>query len=327
MSPKFTAEEYEQGIRAGDRVLLAQAITLAESMREEDKVLAKNLLKRLLPYTGHSLRIGITGIPGVGKSTFIEALGKELIKQGKKPAVTAVDPSGEESGGSILADKTRMQELSVHPSAFVRPSPSRRTLGGVSDTTHEVIMLMESAGYDVILIETVGVGQSEVLVKNICDIFLLLVLPGAGDELQGIKRGITEEADLVIVNKADDDLLLQAKQAQTDYSNALKLLRGHEAPPVLLCSSLHDEGIAEAADLVFRFEKTQKESGLFDARRAAQQATAIREKAEKLLLQDFSRWMAKNEYREDIKKLISGEKLLPEEIAAIFARCYKERSD
>ena len=323
MSRKFTAEEYEKGIRAGDRVVLAQAITLVESTREEDKALARTLLKRLLPYTGHALRIGITGVPGAGKSTFIEALGKALIARGKKPAVTAVDPSGQESGGSILADKTRMQELSMHPSAFVRPSPSRRTLGGVSDATREVIMLLEGAGYDVILIETVGVGQSEVFVKSLCDVFLLLVLPGAGDELQGIKRGITEEADLVVVNKADGDLLLQAKQAQTDYSNALKLLRGHETPSVLLCSSLRGEGIAEAADLVFRFEKTQKESGLFDARRAAQQAAAVREKAEKLLLRDFSHRLATSEYRQEIQRLLREEALLPEEAAEVLVRRYK----
>ncbi|MCL2435668.1 MAG: methylmalonyl Co-A mutase-associated GTPase MeaB [Lentimicrobiaceae bacterium] len=225
---KLSADGYLAGILEGNRVVLSQAITLIESTAHHDIVVANQIIEKCLPYSGNSMRIGITGVPGVGKSTFIETFGKYLTSIGKKLAVLAVDPSSERSKGSILGDKTRMEELSIDPNAFIRPSPSGLTLGGVARKTRETIILCEAAGFDVIIIETVGVGQSETAVKSMVDFFLLLMLSGAGDELQGIKRGIMEMADALIITKADGDNVAKATAAKALYQSALQLFPKNE---------------------------------------------------------------------------------------------------
>jgi LAO/AO transport system kinase len=257
----------------GDRRALAQAITLIESRRPDHQEEAEGLLAHLLPQTGQAIRLGITGTPGAGKSTFIEAFGRHLIAQGHKIAVLAVDPSSQRSGGSILGDKTRMQTLAQAPEAFIRPSPAGGTLGGVARRTREAALACEAAGYGVIVIETVGVGQSETAVADMVDCFALLLAPGGGDELQGIKRGIIELADLLLVNKADGDLLAAAERARADYQAALHLLRPATpawTPEVLSCSALHDQGIEAIWQAVLRQRQALEEAGELAARRARQ---------------------------------------------------------
>ncbi len=262
-----------KAVRAGERRALARAITLIESTRPDHREQAEVLLERLLPETGGSIRIGISGTPGVGKSSFIEAFGLYAIDQGHKVAVLAVDPTSERSGGSLLGDKTRMEKLSVHANAFIRPSPTSGTLGGVARRTREAILATEAAGFDVVLIETVGVGQSETAVSHMADLFLLLIQPAGGDELQGLKRGIMELADLVVVNKADGELIPAATRAVSDYRAALQLLRPPEegwAPQVLRCSALTGDGIAEVWETVLRFRDEARASGRLEARRRRQ---------------------------------------------------------
>ncbi len=225
MPRRLSVEVYVDGVRAGDRTILGRAITLIESQRADDQVLARQVIDSLLPATGRAHRVGITGVPGAGKSTFIEALGGQLCAAGHRLAVLAVDPSSARSGGSILGDKTRMESLARDPRAFVRPSPSLGTLGGVARHTRETMLLCEAAGYDIVLVETVGVGQSEVMVAHLVDTFVLLMIPGAGDELQGIKRGIFELADLLVVNKADGEGLAAAAVARREYAAALHLMQ------------------------------------------------------------------------------------------------------
>lgn len=276
--PLRSVDEYVTGIRAGDRVMLGQAITLVESVRPEHQALAQAVIARLLEYPApdagqNSLRAAITGAPGVGKSTFIETLGVYLVGQGKKVAVLAVDPSSAISGGSILGDKTRMEQLSVSDQAFIRPSPSGDSLGGVARKTRETILLVEAAGFDTVLIETVGVGQSETAVHRMTDIFLLLLLPGAGDELQGIKRGIVEMADILAVNKADGDRVQLASQARAFYRNATHLLPPKAsgwAPRVLTCSAQTGAGIAELWVEVERYCSQTRASGFFAQNRSQQ---------------------------------------------------------
>ena len=259
-------------LRAGNRRALAKAITLVESRRAQDRELAQAVLEHCLPHTGNSMRVGITGIPGVGKSTFIEALGLNLIESGKRVAVLAVDPSSPLAGGSILGDKTRMEELSRQEAAFIRPSPAAGALGGVAHRTRETMLLCEAAGYDVILVETVGVGQSEYQVAAMVDFFLVLMLPNAGDELQGIKKGVIELADALVINKADGDSLNLAMQTQRHYLAALGLLRqqGHWSPEVMTCSSLHGENIGDVWEMVERYAASAHACGEFDARRDRQ---------------------------------------------------------
>lgn len=261
------------GIVEGDRRLLAQAITMIESTRDDHRELAELLLQRLSDETGRSIRIGISGVPGVGKSTFIEEFGKHLTECGHKLAVLAVDPSSKRSGGSILGDKTRMEQLSRNPDAFIRPSPAGTTLGGVARRTRESILLCEAAGFDVILVETVGVGQTETAVAEMTDFFLLMLLPGGGDELQGLKKGIVEIADMILVNKADGALLDTAKRSVTDYTSALHLLRPASpnwTVPVQHCSAKTGEGIPDAWAKICAFQKIFTESGELHARRSAQ---------------------------------------------------------
>jgi LAO/AO transport system kinase len=266
-------ETLAQRVLSGDRRALARAITLIESRRGDHQEQAERLLERLLPATGKAVRLGISGTPGAGKSTFIEALGRHVIAQEHQIAVLAVDPSSRRSGGSILGDKTRMQRLAQAPAAFVRPSPAGGTLGGVTRRTREAALACEAAGFDVVVIETVGVGQSEDAVADMVDCFLLLLAPGAGDELQGIKRGIVELADLVVVNKADGELLAAAKRAQADYRAALQLLRPPTpawTPEVLACSALEEDGIDAVWQAVLRHRRALKESGELTAKRARQ---------------------------------------------------------
>jgi len=267
------AQALADRIRSGDRRALARGITLVESTREDHRAAADELLEILLGYTGDSIRIGITGVPGVGKSTFIEAFGLHVIGQGHRVAVLAVDPSSKRSGGSILGDKTRMEELAKNDAAFIRPSPAGETLGGVARRTREAMLLCEAAGFDVIFIETVGVGQSETAVADLTDLFLLLLLPGGGDELQGLKRGIVEMADLVLVNKDDGELADAAQRAAAEYRAALHLL-GAGTPdwpvPVATCSALTGTGIAEAWQWVGTFRTTMEPMGAIAARRATQ---------------------------------------------------------
>jgi LAO/AO transport system kinase len=260
-------------VRAGDRRSLARAITLVESTRADHRDEAAALLDELLPATGNATRVGISGAPGAGKSTFIEALGLNLVGGGHEVAVLAVDPSSTRGGGSILGDKTRMEQLSRAPHAYIRPSPSKGTLGGVARRTREAMLVCEAAGFDVVLVETVGVGQSEVAVAGMVDVFLLLLAPGAGDDLQGVKRGIVELADLVVVNKADGALADLARHTAGDYANALHLLRARTdgwAPRVLSCSALLGEGIDEVWAAVEEFMVLARTSGALVERRGEQ---------------------------------------------------------
>jgi LAO/AO transport system kinase len=261
------------GVLAGNRRVLAQAITLIESTRSDHRAAASTLLERLMPSAGNSIRLGISGIPGVGKSTFIEALGNHVIDAGHRVAVLTVDPSSAISGGSILGDKTRMEELSRRDEAYIRPSPAGKTLGGVTRRSREAMILCEAAGFDVIIVETVGVGQSETKVADMTDMFLLLLLPGAGDELQGIKRGIVELADLILINKADDDLADLARRAAAEYRSALQLL--HPRSPnwkveVKCCSARDAIGIDNAWETVLRHHGMLESTGELEMRRAAQ---------------------------------------------------------
>lgn len=270
---RLSAEELVQGVSAGDRKILSQAITLIESNAPKDFDKAQRVLQALLPYTGKALRIGISGVPGAGKSTFIEAFGQMLCRQGYKVAVLAVDPTSSITGGSILGDKTRMQMLSREPNCFIRPSPAKGTLGGVARKSRETMLLCEAAGCDVILVETVGVGQSEITVRSMVDFFMLVVLTGAGDDLQGIKKGIMEVADAIVVNKADGDNLPKAIVTQGEYERMIEFIRPATEgwkTHAYRCSALTKEGLIELWAVMRKFEKVTKESGAFFNRRKQQ---------------------------------------------------------
>ncbi len=271
--PKLTAQEYLAGILAGDVSILSQAITLVESSLPEHSAMAQEIVEASLPHASKSVRIGITGVPGAGKSTFIEAMGKYLTSKGHRLAVLAVDPSSERSSGSILGDKTRMETLAVDPRAYIRPSPSAGSLGGVARKTRESAVLCEAAGYDVLFIETVGVGQSETAVHSMTDFFLLIQIAGAGDELQGIKRGIMEMADTIAINKADGDNMERATMAMALYKNALHLFPKTVSgwhPQVLTCSSYTSAGIPQVWETITKYMKLVKENGFFEHKRRAQ---------------------------------------------------------
>ena len=267
--------EMAEKIRSGSRRALARAITLAESIREDHQSAAQDLLTDLLPDTGRSVRIGISGTPGVGKSTFIEAFGTFLTGRGHKVAVLTIDPSSKRTGGSILGDKTRMEDLSRDPNAFIRPSPSRGSLGGVARRTREVMLLCEAAGFDVILIETVGVGQSETTVADMVDMFMLLLAPAGGDELQGIKRGVMELADIIVINKADGELVPVARRAAAEYRGAVGLMRPKSkswTPKVLMTSALNKEGIDTLWDTIGDYRKARGEEDELELQREEQAA-------------------------------------------------------
>ena len=274
-----------EAILTGDRRALAKAITLVESQRPQDVETAQTLLKALLPHTGNSIRIGITGVPGVGKSTFIEAFGQHVIEQGHRLAVLAVDPSSPVAGGSILGDKTRMEALSREEAAFIRPSPAGRALGGVAFKTRESLLLCEAAGFDIILVETVGVGQSEHQVAGTVDFFLLLMLPGGGDELQGIKKGILELADAIVVNKADGASESLARTTQQHYRSAMSLLRHDDfwEPKVMTCSALQRQGIEDIWTMISEYADASRANGAFDEIRAEQNLSWMRQLIDELL--------------------------------------------
>ncbi|OEK06532.1 methylmalonyl Co-A mutase-associated GTPase MeaB [Roseivirga misakiensis] len=283
---KLSTEAYIDGVLSGDRILLSRAITLCESHRPEDVSQAEALLMAIMPHTGKAVRIGITGVPGVGKSTFIESFGGLVTQKGKKLAVLTIDPSSQKTKGSILGDKTRMEELARNPNAFIRPSASGSALGGVSSKTRSVMLLCEAAGFDVIFIETVGVGQSETLVHGMVDFFLLLMLAGAGDELQGIKKGIMEMADAVVINKADGPNQAVAKRAKVDYQNALHLFPMDESgwlPKVKLCSALEKTGLEDVWEVIQEQQEQVKQSGYFQLNRQRQQVNWLKENVNELL--------------------------------------------
>jgi len=271
--PAIDPGQLAEELLGGDRRALARAITLIESSRQEDRTCARDLLTRLVPHSGNSFRVGISGVPGVGKSTFIESLGNHLIDAGHRVAVLAVDPSSAVSGGSILGDKTRMELLSRRAEAFIRPSPAGDTLGGVARRTRETMLLTEAAGFDIVLVETVGVGQSETTVSRMTDMFLLLLLPGGGDALQGIKRGIVELADMILVNKSDGAMQLTAEQSVTDYRKALMFMQprteGWEVP-VEAISALQGDQTTKVWEQVQAFRETRQQAGLIESNRAEQ---------------------------------------------------------
>ena len=288
---RLEVDEYVAGVRAGDRALLGRAITLIESHRADDQRRAREVVAALLPFTGGAQRVGITGVPGVGKSTLIEALGTHLTGVGHRVAVLAVDPSSTRGGGSILGDKTRMQSLARDPRAFVRPTPTLGALGGVARHTRETLLLCEAAGYDVVLVETVGVGQSEVMVAQLVDCFVVLMLAGAGDELQGIKRGILEMVDVLAITKADGEGAAAAKRARAEYRLALHLMRPRHpgwTVPVLTCSAYTQEGVAELWAAVVEHRVALERAGAFASGRAQQQVYWMWRAIEAGLLERFS---------------------------------------
>lgn len=273
MRPRLSVAAYVAGILAKDRVILSRAITLIESRLPSDRALAQEVLEQVLPHTGRSLRVGITGVPGVGKSTFIEALGQHLTSQGISLAVLTIDPSSQRSGGSILGDKTRMETLAHDPLAYIRPSAAGSSLGGVAHRTREAMLLCEAAGFEVLLIETVGVGQSETIVRSMTDFFLLLMLAGAGDELQGIKKGIMEMADAVVITKADGPNRQSAQRAVMEYQNALHLFPASVSnwiTPVITCSALENIGIGEVWEHVKHYQRVTESNGFFAQNRQHQ---------------------------------------------------------
>lgn len=304
-------EVYVKGIKAGDRTVLSQVITLIESSKEERRNLGQQILEEVMPLTGNSVRIGITGVPGVGKSTFIEAIGNRFLGEGEKLAVLAIDPTSTRTRGSILGDKTRMATLSTNKNAYIRPSPTSGTLGGVARTSRETMLLCEAAGFTTIFIETVGVGQSETTVHNMVDMFLLLMLAGAGDELQGIKRGIMEMADLIAINKAEEENRDEAKRARQEYKNALSLFPpapSNWKTPVVTCSALNNYGIAEVREQITDYLNHVKKNSYFSKRRREQSAYWMHETIrQKLTDQFYNDSSIKDKLSEIEEKVNSGE--------------------
>ncbi|MFP1151007.1 ATPase/protein kinase [Mycobacterium sherrisii] len=309
-----TVDKLATAIRSGDRASLPRAITMLESTRADHREQAQQLLLNLLPDSGNAHRVGITGVPGVGKSTTIEALGMHLIDRGHRVAVLAVDPSSTRTGGSILGDKTRMSRLAAHPGAYIRPSPTSGTLGGVAKATRETVILLEAAGFDVILIETVGVGQSEVAVANMVDTFVLLTLARAGDQLQGIKKGVLELADIVVVNKADGAHLPEARKAARELSSAIRLIYPRETlwrPPVLTMSAVEGSGLAEMWDTVERHRKVLTEAGEFEDRRRAQQVDWTWQMVRDTVLDRVLSNPAVRAMRADVERRVKAGELTP----------------
>ncbi len=314
---RLSVEEYVQGILDGDISILSQAVTLVESSLSKDQDIAQEVIEKCLPYAGNSIRLGITGVPGAGKSTFIEALGMHLINQGKKLAVLAIDPSSERTKGSILGDKTRMEELSVAENAFIRPSPSAGSLGGVARKTRESIVLCEAAGFDNIFVETVGVGQSEIAVHSMVDFFLLIQLAGTGDELQGIKRGIMEMADGIAINKCDGNNVEKSQLARRQFKNALHLFPLPDSgwkPDVITCSAIEKNGIDDVWQMVVQYIEFVKENGFFEKHRTQQSKYWMYESINEKLKSNFYN-------NEVIQQMIQDmeQKVLANEISSFVA--------
>lgn len=327
MKQRLSTDEYAAGIASGDRVILAKAISLVESSLAEDQEQAIALLSKFSTRNNTSIRIGITGTPGVGKSTFIETFGTYITSLNKRLAVLTVDPSSQRTKGSILGDKTRMESLSKNPLAFIRPSASGNTLGGVAGRTRECISICEAAGYEVILVETVGVGQSETRVKNLVDFFLLLMLAGAGDELQGIKKGIMEMADTVVITKADGENLKRAREAQADYQHALNLFSETGSgwkPQVLTCSALSNTGIREIWDTISDFQQQALESGYLEQQRKNQRINAFREAFEYMVSRELQRFPELSKKAISLEEQVADQHLPVEQAAAQLANLYRE---
>lgn len=318
MQKRLSGQGYVEGILSGNRVILSRAITLIESQLSQDKILASQVLESILPFSGKAIRIGITGVPGVGKSTFIEAFGKFLTSQGKKVAVLAIDPSSQKSKGSILGDKTRMEQLAHDPLAYIRPSPAGAFLGGVANRTRETMLICEAAGFDVIIIETVGVGQSETFVRGMVDFFLLLMLAGAGDELQGLKKGIMEMADTIAITKADSDNLPKAKLARAEYENAIHLFPPEESgwyARVMTCSALENAGIAEIWDLVEQHKQLLQKNGFFEKNRQNQNLEWMQNSIQQTLGEHFYNHPKVQERLKNLQKDVISGKILPHHAA------------
>ena len=314
-------------ILEGERAAIAKAITLVESSREKDKKESKELISKLILNPGHSVRVGFSGSPGVGKSTFIESFGSYLVGKGYKLGILAIDPSSQLTGGSILGDKTRMSEISKNENTFIRSTPSRGSLGGVSFGTREAAIILDSAGYDFIFIETVGVGQSEIMAANLVDIFSLIVGPGSGDELQGIKKGITEYADIFIVNKADGDLKLQASKTASDYQSSLNYQSTSEVSinkKVLLVSSLEQTGMDDVTDTIQKIISSNKKSGLFEKRRSNQLGYWIKEEVRNHIQHKVEIEIGENGQLEQmISKVLSGEDTMHNAIDLVLKKLLK----
>lgn len=326
MQKRLSINQYVEGILAGNRIILSRAITLIESHLAQDKILAQEVLEKTLPFTGKSIRIGITGVPGVGKSTFIESFGKHITTLNKKIAVLAIDPTSQRTSGSIMGDKTRMEELAHEPLAYIRPSPSGNSLGGVANKTRETMLLCEAAGFEVIIIETVGVGQSETVVKGMVDFFLLLMLSGAGDELQGIKRGIMEMADAVVITKADGDNIQKAKNARMEYVHALHLYpptTNNWYPPVLTCSALEKTGLEEIWQTIEDFSTKMKQNGYWNINRQEQNLEWMHSFIKQTLESQFFDNQIVRENILPIKEQILSGKLLPIQAAQKLIELYK----
>lgn len=320
--------EYIEGILSGNRILLSQAITLIESTKKEHSQLAQTIIEKCLPHAGNSTRIGITGTPGVGKSTFIETFGKHITQQQKKVAVLAIDPSSQVSRGSILGDKTRMAQLAIDPNAFIRPSPAGNSLGGVARKTRETIILCEASGFDAIIVETVGVGQSEIAVRSMVDFFLLLLNPGAGDELQGIKRGIVEAADLVTVNKADGELLASAKRAKSFYRNALHLFPPQESgwiPKTELCSAITGDGIDKIYTIIQNYREQMEASNWWQKNRHQQDSYWLTETIHDRLQRLFYEHPEVAKHKSLIEKAVLEGQLSPFQGAEKLLRLFEGR--
>ncbi len=323
-----SVQDYVQGIRSGNRAMLSQAITLIESSKSEYREVGQEILEAVLPLTGNSIRVGITGVPGVGKSTIIEAIGKLLIDRNYKIAVLTIDPSSTKSKGSILGDKTRMPFLSTHDHAFIRPSPTSGTLGGVAQKTRETLLLCEAAGYDTIFIETVGVGQSETSVHSMVDMFLLLMLAGAGDELQGIKRGIMEMADLIAINKAESDNEPAAERAKREYENALSLFPKSESgyrTKVLTCSALNNVGIDEIWKEIEDFIDHSKSIGYFDSNRKNQSLYWLHESVQRELKSAFYNNEKINRKLETIEESVKKGTLSPTKASKLLLDIHSKK--
>lgn len=333
IKPRLSGNDYIKGILSADRVVLGQAITLVESHRQEDQELTEKVLTEILPKTGNSIRIGISGVPGVGKSTFIESFGKLLTAEGKKVAVLTIDPSSKRTRGSILGDKTRMEELSKEPNAFIRPSASGKSLGGVAAKTRESLLLCEAAGYDVIIIETVGVGQSETEVRNMVDFFLLLMLPGAGDELQGIKKGIMEMADLIVINKADGDNLKKAKEAKSNYEQAIHLFEPNTSgwpTKAITCSAIEKTGLKDVWELINEYQQHTLENGYFESNRKSQSINWMNAYFQVLLQKEVAQSPALKTAKASLEKEVGEQKLTAyhgaHKMFEVFLLALKEKS-